>query len=201
MNNTRSQSVGKTLEVSHIDIGWLAGILDGEGCIELHKHLNRLIPRVSIVNTDFAIVERYVNVLHSLNIGCHVEHTQSRKYNVNAQDRKMVVTSGFKRCRALIEFVEPHLTGSKRYRAMSVLSFIYSRLMKPGGGRGGNRSNGEGDYDLRELYLIERVRNDFKGNLNEYTQEWIDDVHKMYSELHRQYAEAAEMTARLREKV
>lgn len=192
MDSTRSQSAGKTLEVSEIERGWLAGLIDGEGNVSLHKHVRgRKIPRCTVINTDFSIIERYADILKRLGIGCYINHQDKKRYGENWNNTKSAEVQGFKRFRALVEEVLPHLTGIKKVKAETALAFVYSRLMKPGEGRGIF-----GEYDATELYLIDLLLNGFKGNPNEYTPEWIDHIHKIYSDLHRQYAEAAEMTAR-----
>lgn len=193
MNDTRRQSAGKTEEsnLTNSDIGWLAGIWDGEGSIGMHQHSKqdgRRVPRCSVTNTDFAIIEEASRILKLLGVGHFVQARGFSKVNWNT--RKDLTVSGMKRCKTFLEAIFPYLKGYKKLKAVVILSFIYSRLMKPGGGR----KRGGVPLDNLEQECIEMVANEFNGNPNEYTREWIDNVHKMYSELRRQYEESAEMT-------
>jgi hypothetical protein len=50
------------MPMSPTDAAWLAGILDGEGCVSLnsanHGHLRAYFPRVSVTNTDLRMIEK-----------------------------------------------------------------------------------------------------------------------------------------------
>lgn len=41
----------------NIDLRWLAGFVDGEGCIHAHHHSRWAVPRISIGNTNKAIID------------------------------------------------------------------------------------------------------------------------------------------------
>src|SRR5258708_34306427 len=60
-----------------VDIAWLAGIWEGEGTISIVTgSKNRWVPRVSMINTDFVLIEEVVAVLDRIGI---VHYLQVRK--------------------------------------------------------------------------------------------------------------------------
>lgn len=195
MDNTRRQSADKTEEtnLNNSDIGWLAGMWDGEGSVGMHQHTKqkgRRVPRSSVVNTDFAIIEECSRILKDMGVGNFVQ-TRYLPQKEHATRKDLTIT-GMKRNKIFLESIIPYLRGYKKIKAMLIMSFIYSRMMKPGSGR----MRGGVPLDAFEESCIQKVANDFNGNLNEFTLEWIDNIHKMYSELRRQYEEATEMIAR-----
>lgn len=53
--------------VSDLDLGWLGGLFDGEGSISTQRE-GRNYPRVDIVNTDKALLEKAQAILDALEI-------------------------------------------------------------------------------------------------------------------------------------
>lgn len=56
-----------------VDIAWLAGILDGEGCLELnmkmaHNKKRYLCPKIRIYNTDIRMIKKVSNIYESNNL-------------------------------------------------------------------------------------------------------------------------------------
>ncbi len=192
MADTGRQSAGKAVEVCDAELGWLAGIWDGEGTIGMYKLVGGdYMPVCHITNTDYAIIEKAADILRRMGVGRYIQEQHPR--NPRHASRKNVVVSGQKRVVVFLERLLPFLQGEKRLKAQLVLGFVYSRFLKPGGGR----RRGGVPYDDFEWRCINLVRNGFDGNPNEHTPGLIDEINKMCSELRRQYVEAAEMAARL----
>ncbi|MBE3088231.1 MAG: LAGLIDADG family homing endonuclease [Chloroflexi bacterium] len=95
------------------EIGWVAGILDGEGYIGLAsagKYQAR--PRIDLVNNDESILIRYQNDLKDIGIASRIHHTE-RVFRV--------ILSGKNDIACLLSIVGRYLTGWKIDRARLVL--------------------------------------------------------------------------------
>ena len=120
----------KSLQCS--DLGWLAGIIDGEGCITLGRQKRRknhiqYEPKVDIANTDIRIINRAREVLQGLGVG---SYTLTRKTSAGNEIYHLSC-NGFKRCKRLIANILPFLVSFKRERAILVLEFIAWRESLP----------------------------------------------------------------------
>lgn len=113
-----------------IDIGWMAGILDGEGSIVLVQNSavrksdgrRSVMPRIYMAVTDFEILERYTQILSKWGIA----YTYTTlKYNVESGDWSPKVNVNIHRHDAVIKLLEivlPHLT-TKKARAELILEY------------------------------------------------------------------------------
>jgi hypothetical protein len=115
-----------------IKLGWLGGIIDGEGMITVIKRSSSysFIPRVSIANSDLAIIKEASRILEELNI---MYHLQSKNYYVGEKERIKyeVLINGLKRCSKVLPYIIPYLV-SKKDKAERLLSWCKHRLsVKP----------------------------------------------------------------------
>ncbi|MDI6786891.1 MAG: hypothetical protein QME51_00775 [Planctomycetota bacterium] len=193
MDNTGSQSAGKV--VSLAEIGWLAGFVDGEGCLGFFPVSNkRMQIRTTICNTDFTTIVKCKDI--SARLGAN-GYLVIRRLNTKWKPVLHITVAGFKKNYRLLNALLPYLQGvSKKMQAMWVLSFIYSRF-----GRNVKRSTKlkYNDFESRCIAEALKLRKRGPNNLNDHTPERYKEIRKIWSELHRQYAEAAEMTARFYE--
>lgn len=132
-----------TLAVTDFEIGWLAGIVDGEGTVafsvyprqERGKILQevRVKPQVIITNTDKALVERAADIFKRCQVGTHIEHRiqHGRGFATTKSYRPLFVANacGFKRTKAALELLTPYLV-SKQHKANLVLRYIAQREQK-----------------------------------------------------------------------
>ncbi len=121
------------------DIGWLAGITDGEGCISLQKrkchngiHSQRrksfdLIPDILIVNTNWLVIEHADQLLKEIKIGHYI---YSIKTVQDKKPRWSIRISGLFRCKAFLVEIGPYLIGKKQ-EAEILHRYIISRLSYP----------------------------------------------------------------------
>jgi len=133
--------------VNDFEIGWIAGLIEGEGSICLHIHKRngrsqniRVTPRVIVTNTDKEMIEKYINILDRLNIGKWVRHTKpnnvSTLFKLNGKktnkfkDITYVHVDGFKRLSKLLPLIAPHIAGEKKIRAELLIKFISNRIRK-----------------------------------------------------------------------
>lgn len=122
MGDTRSQSAGNV-------ISWLAGFIDGEGCIGFNKISGKHdchYPHVTIVNCHKPTIERIVEILSALGVRYWVT-TRKPKNNSKWKQDWTIVIRGLRRVKPLLEFILPHLF-TKKMQAEQVLDFINHRL-------------------------------------------------------------------------
>ena len=141
-------------QASQTEIGWLAGIIDGEGYLGLSvaKELRtkapsqQVTPMMHICNTDEAIILRTKDILNKLGIKGYC-----RVHNNYGASRKVVYKVQIKRQKALkvlLDCVGEHLTGNKKERAKLMLEYCNSRIQRYVKGTSCPHSN-------RELELVE----------------------------------------------
>jgi len=111
-------------QVTDIEVGWLAGLIDGEGSFDL-QHGHQWTPRITITNTDQRIVERAVDIIHRLDVGVYV-WTQT-KHNPRHKPIKRLAIRGVKRVHAFLPKIAPALVG-KKDQAEKLLEFTSERL-------------------------------------------------------------------------
>lgn len=184
MNRDNQQETGSVAR-----IGWLAGIIDGEGSITLlvshrdgkdgRKQALRMSPRVIIGNTDPGIIGRVMEVLDDLGITRYVKHDRPMARDIPGFHPTKAMTTvyveGFDRVQRLLSAVLPHIAGEKRIRAEIILRFVAQRIKRcEDAGKAKNISYTKDDLDIVIEFLqltrspnIERVTR----LLNDYTQE------------------------------
>lgn len=180
--------------VSDLEVGWLAGIIEGEGTIGLQIHKRkgrnqqmRVTPRVIISNTDKEIIEKCVNILDGIGVGKWVHMTRANNKKVSSlfalngadgkryRDMHQIQIDGFKRLRLLLPAIRPALFGEKRHRADILLRLISNRMAKcKESEKASNISYDEEDVKtMLEFVKITKSPNYDKiaGMLNEHTRE------------------------------
>lgn len=116
-----------------IALGWLAGIIDGEGCFQLASQRYRerrqhYRPQIVIANNNTDIIDACVEIAKNNNLPTYV---MLRKPPKQFQaDRYVIQIIGLKRCLAWIDVIEPYLIGKKK-QANIVRDYIKYRLSIP----------------------------------------------------------------------
>ncbi len=114
-------------QVTDIEVGWLAGLIDGEGSFDLQSG-HQWTPRIMITNTDQRIIDRAVEIIQRLGVGVYV-WTQT-KHNPRHKPIKRLAVRGIKRVHAFLPKIAPALIG-KRDQAEKLLNFTTERLSRP----------------------------------------------------------------------
>jgi len=122
---------------SMLDLGWLVGFLEGEGCFCLRrqpypkkKQLPTLRPEVSMTSTDFELSERAARILGELGFPHFV--SVEKKGQKNFKPQLCIHLVGIKRCQKFLPFIIPYMTDSRRKRAAELLlEFCNYRLSLP----------------------------------------------------------------------
>lgn len=134
MNRDNQQETATALE-----IGWLSGILEGEGsiCLQVNRRKDRtqvlrVTPKVIITNSDKLLIEKCVEILTKLGIGKYVMHTapNNGSFTNSTKDMTYIHISGLKRVKKLLETLKSCLYGEKQHRLNRLLKFINRRLEK-----------------------------------------------------------------------
>ena len=149
------------------DICWLAGIVDGDGCIGVHKQQfgknTTYVPSFGLSTTCKKTYLFLDNLFKELEIGHH--WTYRVVQNKNWRDRWVLQVRGMKRVSKLLEMIFPYLV-TKREEAELIRKFIGLRLLK----------NKKGAYSQGEMELIERtkeIKKERNGNLSVKSSETI----------------------------
>lgn len=140
-------------KVSEIDIAWLAGFLDGEGCFDLQKAYAKGLkregswrPRIRVVNTDIPTLETVTRIMDGLQAGQHVgwRFPQNKRWATSWE----VEVAGFQRGHRFLVQITPFLH-TKKKQAEALLDFINLRA---------DSGNGHRPYSAKELELLTLLR-------------------------------------------
>jgi hypothetical protein len=119
-------------------LGWIAGIIDGEGSITVtsnpasKRQLNsfgQLQPKLTMWNTDQRLVSEFMDILDENNIPHHVFTQKPRGKNINKKVQFRVEIHGLKRIMKALPPIIPYLI-SKRGEAEAIMAFCASRLSR-----------------------------------------------------------------------
>lgn len=113
------------------DLGWLAGILDGEGSIILglqkrKNNQNQYYHRICFYNSDDEIINKVVRILDSNEVKCYVSE---RQFYGNLSKKKgfTVLVSSYKDTLKLLDLIKEDLV-CKKARAELLTRFCNVRL-------------------------------------------------------------------------
>ena len=115
-----------------LDLAWLAGLWEGEGCFSLFRGShNRIYAAASLVNTDYKLIEEIHAALDRLNIGHYIHERRSSVKNSKHKDSKTIYIVGFKRTEKFLNILLPLMRGKKRKVIQVIQKFIERRLSVP----------------------------------------------------------------------
>ena len=144
-----------------IELGWLAGAYDGEGCfnISLTRMASRnryyLYPMVTITNTDYTFTDEVVRILDKYDIPYYQnERIPSNKKYRNSMG---IYIKGLKRIRRLIDLLYPYLIRKERVDVMK--EFIDRRI-----GQNALPAKWKYTYTPRDIELVNKLKK-LNGNL------------------------------------
>lgn len=142
-------------QATQAEIGWLAGIIDGEGHIGISRQGTKkgdaIKMDLQIVNTDYGLIQKVLVVIEKLGVNPHI---RERTHNKATWATNWVVTVGkMAHVKRILDATKEHLTGLKREKAELMLALIESRMTKTRSDR----------YDDYERSIVENFRNRFIG--------------------------------------
>ena len=173
--------------LNEFEIGWLAGIIDGEGSITLNvrkKHWKGwngigVDMKIIIVNTDGGIIDKVISIMnkiciepHLLEKGTNPIYSETGKTYHNPTKTMLVITiSKMAELLKILNLIQPHLSGEKKHRASIIMKFIERRQ-----GRETNRSKGGATwYDKYDWQLVGEFYKLSGGNLLPEVQQYLND--------------------------
>jgi len=101
--------------------GYVAGIIDGEGSIEIHKNRSGFVPRITVTNTNDKLI-LYVKSI--LKFGSIIR----RKNGINRKDVYVLIISNPKEILEVLKIIYPYLK-IKQDRAIIMLYFVTEKLI------------------------------------------------------------------------
>lgn len=119
------------IDIEEVDLSYLAGYLDADGCVGLYKNNKdtTIYPRVSYVSTDIGILEWIYGQIKFGGINIHKNNPHKQKMGYSLQSNSMEWIGSF------LTTIIPYLH-LKKERANSVLDFIIYKMNKPRGTTG-----------------------------------------------------------------
>lgn len=129
--------------VTQFELGWLAGIIDGEGSITVCKRGPTFVPTIKMTNTSKVLVDKYCEILDKLDISyqCYGrQKTGNRKYQWD------VCIDGRPRVYKALNAIQDLLI-AKQKQAVKVVEWIESRGLDL-----------RGPYTEDQLDIIKNIR-------------------------------------------
>ena len=124
-------------QVSDVEIGWLAGSFDADGCVSMHMQQTKrgevqCRAEIAWTNTNWIFLDKVMSLCSRLGVNlCVQEKTRSKSYWSRAWN---VRTGKLSKAKVLLEAMLPYLT-VKAERAKLALDFINRRLSFIGDGK------------------------------------------------------------------
>ena len=137
------------MQATQAELGWFAGLLEGEGCITLFKQPRKngkfdIITGIQITNTDINIIQKLSDILSKCGLSWFLRDKKlysknhSQCYYLECRQQGMLKKS--------LETFIPFMFGNKKSKALLVLDFLEKR----------NGKKGNNPYTENELSLIPR---------------------------------------------
>ena len=154
--NPQDVTMGNPQAPDLANIGWLAGIIDGEGYLGLRLHkdyrgYDYVRPEMHICNTDEQIILKARDILLQ---HCQVNaYVRLQKIGKGSKQKQVyrLQTRDMHKMKRILDVVHPYLTGNKLERTTYILEFCNSRIQ---GFSPGKRH----PYTKRELELLEKCQ-------------------------------------------
>jgi len=164
---------------NNTDLAYLAGIIDGEGCVTIERTGNRrkstgqrgFLPSIVIVNTNPELISRCQDILNQYQVGNYIKMFRHQNWKNKELYRLCVI--GLLRVYKLIQLIEPYSI-AKRGQIQVAKKFIESRTVTHPKGK---------KYDEYELASIVEIKDLNKKGVRDCTQA-SEQSDKRQSELH-----------------
>lgn len=122
-----TEAVGRIIPSQDVRLGWLAGIIDGEGTIAHYKtNQGHYINGVVIVNTDEEIIAEIISIYKAL--GIHYSKNLRKRYKNELAYSRLpcyeVVVRRKKDIVGVLELVTPYLIGKKQLLGNILIEYL-----------------------------------------------------------------------------
>lgn len=139
------------MKATEAELGWFAGMLEGEGCLYFTKQQYKkrngkfdIIVGAQITNTDISIINKLVEILDRCELSWFIRtkkvysRNHSQCFYIECRNQGMLKKS--------LEIFTPYMFGEKKSKAELILKFLVKR----------NGKRGNNPYTSDELSLIPR---------------------------------------------
>lgn len=169
-----------TQELLQFKLGWLIGMIEGEGLVGLYKgsagkhrkNSDYYRPVIKIYNTDEQLIARCHQYLTELNVPHYIYQSTPRIKATGKEYKPLfsVYIQGIKRCEQAIEILKPeYFSGQKKENMFLIRKFVQERLKVPMTGRNQNRKPSATEIKIAELIRQNNLRGKGSRLLNDYT--------------------------------
>jgi hypothetical protein len=121
-------------QATDLEIGWLAGIYDGEGYFGLtrqnSKKVRSIRPDIQLVNCDPDVILKTRRILNLIGINPYIRERIHAKNQEKWSRNYILSISKFVHVKKLIDTIGHLLTGEKQLRAALMIKLVNSRLTK-----------------------------------------------------------------------
>jgi len=120
-------------QVTQIEIGWLAGFIDGEGYIGIQRYKTRHdnmshTVAMQISNTDEEMILRAQKIIQKMGVNPYIrKHGYGERNKPKSKTVWVLVVHRMQPLANVLETVKPFLTGAKKERAELVFEYCASR--------------------------------------------------------------------------
>lgn len=146
-------------QATDLEIGWLAGIYDGEGYIgftrQNAKKVRSIRPDIQLVNCDPDVILKTRTILNMIGINPYIRERIHSKQGVEAKwSRNYILSmSKFSDVKKFIDTIGHLLTGEKKKRAGLMIQLVNSRIVKTKADH----------YTAEELAMVDKYFSEMKG--------------------------------------
>ncbi len=123
------------MKATEAELGWFAGMLEGEGCVTFFKQARKngkydIITWAQITNTDEILIAKLISILEKCNLSWYVRTKKvyskghSECYYIECRQQSMLKRS--------LEIFTPYMFGAKKAKASLVLDYLNKREGKRG---------------------------------------------------------------------
>lgn len=118
------------MAATEAEMGWFAGLLEGEGCITFFKQARKrggfdIITGAQITNTDINIINKLVEILEKCNLSWFLRN--KKVYSKNHTECFYIECRQQEMLRKSLETFIPYMYGNKKSKANLVLGFLNKR--------------------------------------------------------------------------
>lgn len=139
-----------TLTVTDLELGWLAGMIDGEGTVAFSVYWReqwpnkvctdvKVKPQIIVSGTDKPMLDRVADIISRLGVGVHFQTRDQQKIIVKRSSASLargtkfrplhvVTVAGHKRTIKLLTIICPHLVSPKGEKGRMMLRYMTRRL-------------------------------------------------------------------------
>jgi hypothetical protein len=176
--------------ITQAEIGWLAGIIEGEGSITMNARKKQwkgwngfgVDMQVYAVNTDAGIIQKTVAILRKLGIEPYIYESKTvpiphkRKDGTYSSEKTIMSVNVNKMAHILkvLNLIIPHIAGEKRNRAELIVDFITRRIERKGQHtqKGSSWMDDEDWEIVKDFYVLKgrELNPELKRFLNDHTR-------------------------------